>query len=525
MAHHLKRRIGVFLVYLLLSAGIAWQTFALAGAFEPGNSASQARSYKVAVNGDVRRPGLYRVPEGTTHFEILKVAGVRPTSDLSAINLMSTVGENGEVTVGSRSDPAGITTPAVSVRFEFFLGDVTITGKDGRDIPVKDGIGLGEGDRIQTDLSSQAELSLGSFSRVDLDAFTELTLDRISAQEEGQTVIDLFQKAGACWYKIAYAGKNESFTVTTPATGITIDGSGADFLADIQPDRTVINLQDGRLTLERSQSTESINLISGQTATIYNDGRPIQVERLAPDMSPAERFGPLSREKKSAVTRGMPVNFLFCGTPAVFILVSAQFDREVVYTVSIPPRLQVGQFAQGIQTLDEAYLYGGPTLVTSLLERVFSVRLTRHLVFTKDNVLKAVDILGGVNLNLGAASGVQPSKSAGQQKLTSANLTAFLSSGGPPEEAPARQRQLFSALFDGMRDRSIVLTPVTTGQILAMVQSNFSTDEVMDYYLRLSTTPGIKQRQLTLPVQEQRIRGRLAYEPDLERCGNLLQEE
>jgi hypothetical protein len=525
MAHHKKRGVGVIIVYSILLAGIVWQAFALAGNFGPF-AESKVPSYRVAVNGDVRRPGLYRVPEGTTRFEILKVAGVRPTSDLSTLNLMSAVDENGELSVGSRSEAAIVTPNAMSARLEYFLGDVTIMGKDGGSIPARDGMGLGQGDRVQTELNSQAELSLGSFSRIDLDAFTELSLDNLSPAEGDRSPVDLFHKSGVCWFKISYADKNESVRVVTAAAALSISGNGADFMTDIQADKTMINLFDGQLLVERSQGSESINLISGQTAVIYTDGRPIQVDRLTPDLSPAERFSPLTREKQTAAARGMPVNFLFCGTPAAFILVSAQFESGVVYTVSIPPRLMIDQFAQGISTLDEAYLYGGPLLVNSLLERIFDIRLTRFLVFTKDNALKTADLLGGISLDLDAASAAGMRKTAGRHKLTSQNLTVFLSgAGGSSEEAQARQRVLFSALFNGMRDRSIALTPVTTGQILSMVQSNFSTNEVMDYYIRVSTTSNLKQRDKALPVEEQRIKGRLAFSPDLEKCRTLLQGE
>jgi hypothetical protein len=524
MAQHKKRRIAVFLVYFLLIAGIAWQTFALVEKFGPQGKYSLVRSYKVAVNGDVRRPGLYRVPEGATQFEILKVAGVRPTSDLSALNLMSAMGENGELTVGSREAGVDVRPQPVVVRVEYFYGDIAIFGKDGRSVPTQEGIALSQGDRVQTDLSSQVELSLGTFSRVDMDAFAELSFDKIVATEGDRVSLELFQKMGACWYKIAYTAKNESYKITTPATQITIAGTGADFLIDLQPDQTTINLMDGQLTLDRSNGTESISMITGQTATVYNDGRPIQVSRLAPDMSASERFTQLSQEKKGAVTRGQPMSFLFCGTPAVFFVVSAQFDKGAIYTLPVPPRLLVGQFAQGIQTLDEAYLYGGPLLVTSLLERILNIRLSRFMVFSKDNILKTADVFGGITIKLDNKGATLLKKTAGPQKLTSQNLATFLSpAGSSPEESEIRQRQVLDALFNGMRDKSIVLTTVTTGQLLSMIQSNFSTEEVMDYYLRLTTTATISERDLKLPVKEQRIKGRLSYEPDLEKCRALIE--
>jgi hypothetical protein len=525
MAHHRKRRYAVILVYLALITGIAWQSFALVEKFGPHGKFAQIRSYKVSVQGDVRRPGLYRVPEGTTQFEILKVAGVRPTSDLSGFNLMNAAGENSEIAVGSRPIAGGIKQQAIMVRLEFYFGDVTITGKDGRNIPTQEGIALSEGDRVQTDLSSQAELSLGSFSRVDIDAFADLVFDNTSIADDGSSTLNLFQKAGACWYKIAYGGKGEAYQIVTPNIVVTVSGNNADFLLDIQPDRTIVNLTDGQLRIDRTSGAESVNLITGQSANIFNDGRPIQVSRLAPDMSAAERFSQLSQERKTQTVRGQPLNFSFLSTPFAFFVVSAQFEKGIIYTIHIPPRLMIEQYAEGIQTIDEAYLYGGPALVNSLLERILTLRLTRYAQFTRDNILKTADILGGINASIDQKSSAQLKMSAGSNRLNSQNLATYLSpASSSPEEAEVRQRQLLGDLIKDLRDKKIVLNATNTSQILGLIESNFTTQEVLDYSLRLSTSGDLKHKDVNLPVKEQRVKGRLVYEPDLDKCREIIGE-
>jgi hypothetical protein len=524
MAHHKKQHSAVIIVYFLLFAGIAWQSFALVTQFGSYGKSATIRSYKVAVQGDVRRPGMYRVPEGTTQFEILKVAGVRPTSDLSPFNLMSAVGENSEITVNSRDSAAGVRMQSLAVRLEFYFGDVSITGKNGMNVPAQEGIALNEGDRIATELSSQVELSIGSFTRVDLDAFAELAFDRLSTADNGKITLDLFQKMGVCWYKIAYENKNEAYRVVMPAGFISISGSGADFLVDIQADQTTINCMDGQVGVERTGGAESINLITGQSATLYNDGRPIQVAKLAPDLSATERFSQMAREKKSVSARSQPLNFLFCSIPAVFFVVSVQFEKGVIYTIQIPSRLVVAPFTQGIYTLDEAFLYGGSALVNSILEHILNIRLTRYTLFTRDDILKTADILGGLNATLDAKSSAQLKMNIGVHKLTSQNLAAYLSpSRSSAEDAEARQRQLLGSLIRDMHDKRIVFTTPITGQILALIESNFTTQEFMDFYLRLTTTSEIRYKYVTLPAHEQQAKGKLVYEPDLEQCRAIVE--
>lgn len=519
-----NRRIATLVIYLVLLAGIAWQAKVVADLFTPGGKYVHARSYKVNVLGDVRRPGTYRVQEGTSQFEILKVAGVRPTSDLSAFNLMSAVDENSDIKVGSLEKQVSVNSRAVPVRVEFFFGDVLVTSKDGRTTAAQQGIGLAEGYRITTETSSQAEVSVGAFSRININNFSDLSFDKIGTMEADRSVVEMFQKSGSCWYKIAYEKNNEQYRIIAPSATITVGGNGADFLVDIAADHVAVNLIDGLLLLERTDGGESINLISGQTVTIYNDGRPFQIAKLAPDLSAQERFSQLAQERKTAVSGNMPFNFLFCGPPAALFVVSVQFDRGVVSMVIIPSQLLVDQFTDGIATIDEAYLYGGATFVSSLLERILNVRLPKYSVFTRDNVLKAANLLGGVTTTLDDKSSAKLHKKPGTQRLSSEDLSAYLSAANAsPEEINQRQRQVLQAIFEGLKSKGIVLTSVTIQQILSLIESNFTTPEVMDTYIKFSTGGNNWTfKDLNLPVEESRTKGRVQYKPQLDKCRALL---
>lgn len=43
----------------------------------------------VDVYGEVRNPGSYRVPEGTTRFEILQTAGIKPLKDQGSLSILN----------------------------------------------------------------------------------------------------------------------------------------------------------------------------------------------------------------------------------------------------------------------------------------------------------------------------------------------------------------------------------------------------------------------------------------------------
>ena len=511
-------------VYMILLAGVAWQAKVVAGLFGPGGKFPHVQSYKIAVTGDVRRPGTYRVPEGTTQFEILKVAGVRPTSDLSTFNLMGPVDPNNGLNVGSLDKQVELKQQPIAARLEFFYGDVTLASKDGHSLPTQEGMVFNEGDNIQTESSTQAEVSIGAFSRVDLDNYSNLTFDKIGAQEDSRSIAEMYQKTGTCWYKVAYASKNELYRILMGAAAVTVGGNGADFLIEIAPNLVSINLMDGELSIEKTGGGESINLISGQTVKIYNDARPFQISRLAPDMSASERFTQLSQAKKTTASKSQTFSFLFCGTPAVFFLTTAQFDKGIISTIHIPAQLYVEQYAQGVSTLDEAFLYGGPTFVNSILERILNTRLTRFCVFSKDNIIKTADLLGGVTTTLDPKASSQLKVAQGARKLSSAELVRFLSpSGTTPEEIQTRQRQVLGAIFDGMRSKSIVLTTQTIQQVLSSIETNMSAPEAMDAYMRFTSGANWTRKDIDLPVQESREKGRITYEPVMEKCRALLE--
>jgi hypothetical protein len=68
-----------------------------------------------------------------------------------------------------------------------------------------------------------------------------------------------------------------------------------------------------------------------------------------------------------------------------------------------------------------------------------------------------------------------------------------------------------------------VLTPTSVQQILSLIESNFTPGEVMDLYLKF-TGGGANwsSKEMRLPVDEIRNKGRLQYVPNLEKCRALL---
>ncbi|MBL8029113.1 MAG: SLBB domain-containing protein, partial [Fibrobacteres bacterium] len=61
---------------------------------------NELREIPVTIEGIVRKPGTYYVPYGTTKFEVLKVAGVLPNSDLNDIDVYAQAESGESIKVG-----------------------------------------------------------------------------------------------------------------------------------------------------------------------------------------------------------------------------------------------------------------------------------------------------------------------------------------------------------------------------------------------------------------------------------------
>ena len=524
MAHkHRIRKVIQPVLYIALTIGIAWQSYRIFTMMHKPYTITDARSYQVHVNGNVRRPGVYRVLEGTTQFEILKVAGIRPTSDISAFNLYSQIEENVDVEVGTRTEAVNTALKTLAARLEFFFGEISVIANDGRSLPQHGGLTISPGDRVITEEASQAEISLGDFSRIDVDNFSELVFDKVGVDENNRILTELFQKSGGVWYKVTYEKKEELFRIITHTSEISVGASGADFYVEVQQDQITINLMDGLVLVDRIDGSESINLITGQSLIIYNDGRPFQVSKLTPDVSTSERFSQLSREKINYMSRFMPLNIMVCGLPSVFFIINVNYERNVVNAVHLPPELLIEQFAQDIENLGQAYLYGGPVFVSTFIERILNMKINNYIVIDKDDIIRIGNAMGGLNTTIDEKAATTLNMTRGRHKLIGKNILMYLApQNAGIEESRNRQAILLRNLFDDLRNKSFVPTLLLSEQLINNTETNFTANNMMEQYTKFSSKGNWTYVDHTLPTTIVRKNNKVSYEPDLPKCKTLF---
>jgi hypothetical protein len=500
MAHLVNRRRLTAVVYCALLAVVVWQTVRLVNHRRSPAAPNYGTYYTVAVGGNVDRPGRYRVPAGTTQLEILRVAGVRLTSDLLAMELSQAVGKNDSLSVGTLPKPVSLDPANRTGRLEFFSGAITVAAADGKEKPAVQGLTIMEGDRIQTDAESQGEISVGGYSRIDIDVLSEAVLEKLAATDQGQSVTRVVLRSGTCVFKIVYSSKEEQFKVSTGIVDLMVGGSGAEFVVEMTAEQTRIHVIDGLLLAERSGG-EAINVIAGQSVTAFSDNRPLQVGRLAMEISPSERFSKLSKARSDLLARDMPFNILLCGVPSIYYFVGTRFDTGTVEIVRLPGETSVGQFARGVESLDQAFLYGGPSYMGTIVEQMLSTRVSGYCVVTRDDVARIGTSLGGIRINVDSKAAAAMGIGSGGQNLTGEQIAKYMTPGiSGSSDSQRRQMEVVAAFIQKLHGKGVVLTALLAEQILANVQTNLTPTDLVANFGRFSARGAWDFTTRTLPV-------------------------
>ncbi len=525
MTRKTRKQIAVWSVYGLLAAGIAWRLFSILAPSLGWSGPGTGDNWVVSVTGNVMRPGEYRVPQGTTPFEILKVAGIRPTSDISAFDLAGQITNNQQLQVGTMPNPVTMKRLPDRIRLEFHTGGVSVTASGGQTRPLESGMEIHQGDRVITADKSQAELSASSFSRIDLDSASEVAFDKVASVEDGRTTTWPTQKSGVVWYKIVYGSASELFRITTSLVTITVAGSGADFTVAVKPDEIDVNAMDGQVLVERVKGNEAINLVSGQSASVFGDGRPFQVSPVTQDMRPIARFSVLTKAKSEVMQRATPFTFVFCGIPSVYYVASADYETGTFQVVNLPPDLDVQEFVQGCATLSQAFLYGGGLYVSLIAEQLLNTRVPKQAVLEKSDMVRIAATLGGVTVDVDEKAAAELKVKKGVQKLSGDQVGLFLRPHiSTAEDFKDRQLRVIKALFEQLSTKNIVLTALLSQQLVAVIQTNISAAELMDQYAKFASVQNWKFRQYSLPVKRTWHEGKGSLDPDLDECKMLLQK-
>lgn len=520
-AIHRAVRIGVYAILLGL---IGWQGWQVACHLRADCRALTTQRFAmVEVAGNVERPGTYRVPEGTTRFELLQVAGVRTTSDVSAIALEAGAEHGSRLDVGTMSSPAGLLLGRHLARLESFFGSISLRSYTGAMKAFQQGAPMAPGDAVVTDAASQVEISLGPYTRVDIDKNSEVIFDKVSAREGDRMSTELYQKSGISWYRVAQTAKGERFKVVTQTVVVSPSGANADFMIEVTPTMVRVHGLEGILLVERTGGEEVLNLMAGQSLSVYGN-RPFQVTPRPSDVNAAQRFADL-RASATAQTGDTPapVNFIFCTVPSTYYFISVRFDTKSVTAVRLPPETSVEQYAQGFTTLNEAYLLGGPMFVLGLVEQIMGTRAERYTALMPDALRQLMRLVGSVTVQVDQKAADAMGLGVGPQRLEGDQILQYLKPGiSGPEGARRRQEQVLQGLFNELRSGNLALTAALAERATSVMKTNFSITEIVSSYTRFSASTGWVFTTNTIPGAMQQAGRRSVFQADAEAARRML---
>lgn len=196
------------------------------------------------------------------------------------------------------------------------------------------------------------------------------------------------------------------------------------------------------------------------------------------------------------------------------ILVSLNHNTGKIHLTSLMRAMYVcipRSDGQVWSMLNAAYSWGGPNLLIDTIELNFRVKIDHYVVVDFAAFEKAVDLLGGVDVELSEAEANRVSRSSkiptpsglahlnGKQALVFSRIRKI----DNDFMRTARQRKVINALLQKAKNMDLATMLALADEILPMVSTNLTNSEILMYITR--TIPMLKNEitQRMLPIENE----------------------
>jgi LCP family protein required for cell wall assembly len=147
-------------------------------------------------------------------------------------------------------------------------------------------------------------------------------------------------------------------------------------------------------------------------------------------------------------------------------------DRRAAYLISLPRDSWVNIPGKGLNKLNAAFSFGGPSLYVRTIEQLTGLRIDHLAVIDWHGFRQLTDALGGVRLDV---PGRGETTMDGEQALTYVRERYSLPGGD--FDRIKRQQNFLRALMNQTLDRGMVTNPVKLTKALNAVASNLTVDD------------------------------------------------
>ncbi|OGJ90891.1 MAG: hypothetical protein A2268_09620 [Candidatus Raymondbacteria bacterium RifOxyA12_full_50_37] len=448
---------------------------------------STVREIAVKIEGNVKKPGTYYIPYGTSRFEVLRVSGISSNSDINNLDVLALAQDGENIQVGTLSKNVTVksnaATPFVgnAAAINFFTGKLAVI-RGGAAITAKPSMSLKPDDKLICDAGSMAEIKLGDGSIVDLRKNSELTIKALySTNAVGELVLNFDLSKGSLWSFIKPLPENMRCFFSTPHMVAEIKGT--EISISVDGTKSSVSVTKGFVFASKEGADQGINVTEGQTAVVYADpdkevsvGPSADVEVFAAD---EKKF---NDEKNKYLVTSEVKRILYLGLPDYYMVLEINPSQPVVNILRVDPTTSVADWVEGINELGKVYLYGGIGLVTSLVERIADRKIDHYMVHERNDVVEFIDNMGGVSVILDKSSAEHLKMSPGLQKLDGLNAILFMAPGKEGRgSSMERQNQVLQALMKSLSEKKTVFSVPLAGKLIAKVDTDIDVNYLLGW--------------------------------------------
>ncbi len=219
------------------------------------------------------------------------------------------------------------------------------------------------------------------------------------------------------------------------------------------------------------------------------------------------------------------------------ILASLNKKTKTIHLVSLERGMGVpvleGPYAGEYDWLTHIFRYGGADLLMRTVRECFKVDVDRYVRVNFAAVTRAVDVLGGIDMELSAAEaeymghGMQP----GMNHLDGKLALSYSRMRAPDSDwhRVERQRKVIVACFDKVRDSNLLELNNLADELLPLVRTNLTKGEITNLMLTAPRFLSADVEQMTIPVKDsfgsmEGMGGRILFDVDFDTNNAILHE-
>jgi len=160
------------------------------------------------------------------------------------------------------------------------------------------------------------------------------------------------------------------------------------------------------------------------------------------------------------------------------MLVHLPADRDGAYVMSIPRDSWVEIPGRGMAKINAAYAFGGAPLLIQTMESLTGVRIDHLAVLDFDGFVEMTDALGGVEVNVGEATG---SLQAGRQRMDGETALEYVRerkelAGGDLDRVKRQQNWVRSVMSEALSSGTLT-SPMKLDSFMTAATSSLAVDE------------------------------------------------